>query len=40
MRTVLRVENLEKFYKTKGSITKAVNHINFEVEDAAYIGIM
>ena len=40
MRTVLRVENLEKFYKTKGSITKAVNHINFEVEEGEYIGIM
>lgn len=40
MRTVLRVENLEKFYKTKGSITRAVNHISFEVEEGEYIGIM
>ncbi|MGI6069703.1 MAG: ABC transporter ATP-binding protein [Blautia sp.] len=40
MNTVLKVENLEKFYKNKGSITKAVNHISFEVESGEYIGIM
>lgn len=40
MNTILRVENLEKYYKTKGSITKAVNHISFEVEEGEYIGIM
>ncbi|MCQ4637095.1 ABC transporter ATP-binding protein [Anaerovorax odorimutans] len=40
MRTVLRVENLEKFYKNKGSLTKAVNHISFEVQQGEYVGIM
>ena len=40
MSTVLNVVNLEKFYKNKGSITKAVNHIGFEVEEGEYIGIM
>ena len=36
MSTVLNVVNLEKFYKNKGSITKAVNHIGFEVEEGEY----
>lgn len=40
MDTVLKVENLEKFYKNKASITKAVNKISFEVERGEYIGIM
>lgn len=40
MNTVLRVENLEKFYKNKSSLTKAVNRISFEVEEGEYIGIM
>lgn len=40
MSTVLKAENLEKFYKNKGSITKAVNRISFEVEEGEYIGIM
>lgn len=40
MAEVLRVENLEKFYKNKGSVTKAVNHISFEVEKGEYLGIM
>ena len=40
MSTVLNVVNREKFYKNKGSITKAVNHIGFEVEEGEYMGIM
>ena len=40
MNPVLKVENLQKFYKTKGSVTKAVDHISFEVERGEYIGIM
>ncbi len=40
MRTVLKVENLQKFYKSKGAVTKAVNNISFEVEQGEYIGIM
>lgn len=28
---VLRVENLQKFYKTIGTVTKAVNNISFKV---------
>lgn len=40
MKTVLKVENLQKFYKTKGVVTKAVDNISFEVEQGEYIGIM
>ncbi len=40
MKTVLTVDNLEKFYKNKGNITKAVNHISFEVQEGEYVGIM
>ncbi|MCB6607235.1 ABC transporter ATP-binding protein [[Clostridium] symbiosum] len=40
MNPILTVNNLEKFYKNKGSLTRAVNHISFEVEKGEYIGIM
>lgn len=40
MSAILQVENLEKFYKYKGNVTKAVNRISFEVEEGEYIGIM
>ena len=40
MKHILKVENLQKFYKSKGSITKAVDNISFEVEQGEYIGIM
>ena len=40
MDTVLRVENLQKYYKTKGAVTKAVDNISFEVQRGEYIGIM
>lgn len=40
MSTILKVDNLEKFYKNKGNVTKAVNRISFEVEEGEYIGIM
>ena len=40
MDTILKVRDLEKFYKNKGSLTKAVNHISFDVQSGEYIGIM
>lgn len=40
MSPVLKVENLQKFYKTKGAVTKAVDQVSFEVEQGEYIGIM
>ena len=40
MDTVLKVDNIEKFYGSKGNITKAINGISFEVKNGEYIGIM
>ena len=40
METILKVENLQKYYGGKGNITKAVDNISFEVEKGEYIGIM
>lgn len=40
MKTILEVEQLEKYYGGKGNITKAVNNISFSVDEGEYIGIM
>lgn len=40
MKIVLDVKNLQKFFKNKGSLTKAVNNISFNVCKGEYIGIM
>lgn len=40
MNPVLKVENLQKYYKSKGAVTKAVDNISFEVQQGEYIGIM
>lgn len=40
MDTILRVQNIEKYYGNKGNITKAVDDISFEVEKGEYMGIM
>ncbi len=40
MSKILKVKNIEKYYKNKGSLTKAVDNISFEVENGEYIGIM
>lgn len=40
MKTILRVENLEKYYGSKGNITKAIDNISFEIAEGEYVGIM
>ncbi len=40
MSKILKVSNIEKYYKNEGSLTKAVDNISFEVESGEYIGIM
>lgn len=40
MNIILKVSNLTKVYKNKGSQTRAVDDISFEVESGEYIGIM
>ena len=37
---ILKVENLDKYYGNKGSITKAVNNISFNVHKGEFVGIM
>lgn len=40
MTKVLEVKNIEKYYKNKGSLNKAVDGISFDVNEGEYIGIM
>lgn len=40
MNTILKVQNLQKYYGGKGNITKAIDNISFTVEEGEYIGIM
>ncbi|MGL5675086.1 MAG: ABC transporter ATP-binding protein [Cellulosilyticaceae bacterium] len=37
---LLEVKNIQKYYGNKGSVTKAIHDISFEVEEGEYIGIM
>ncbi len=38
--TILKVENIQKYYGNKGNVTKAVDNISFSVEKGEFIGIM
>lgn len=40
MSTVLKVTNVEKYYGTKGSLTKALDDISLSVESGEFVGIM
>ncbi|WP_042274312.1 ABC transporter ATP-binding protein [[Clostridium] dakarense] len=40
MNKILKVKNAGKYYRNRGSLTKAVDNISFEVENGEYIGIM
>ena len=40
MDTVLRIENIEKYYGNKSNLTKAVDRISLEVEKGEFVGIM
>ena len=40
MSSVLKVDNIEKYYGSKANLTKAIERISFEVEEGEYIGIM
>ena len=40
MSSVLKVENIEKYYGSRANLTKAIDRISFEVEKGEYIGIM
>lgn len=40
MNTVLEVVDVEKYYGNKGSLTKALDKISFEVQEGEFVGIM
>ena len=40
MGNILKVKNVEKYYGTKTSLTKAINDISFEVEKGEFVAIM
>lgn len=40
MKTVLKVENIEKYYGSRGNITKAVDTISFNVQEGEFVGVM
>ena len=40
MGTLLRIQDIEKYYGSKSYITKAVDHISFEVQKGEFLGIM
>lgn len=40
MEKLLRVEDIQKYYKSKSNVTKAVDNISFEVGQGEYVGIM
>ena len=38
--TILRVDDIQKFYGNKGNLTKAIDHISFSVHKGEFLGIM
>ena len=40
METILRIDNIEKYYGNKSSLTKAIDNISFEVEKGEFVSIM
>lgn len=40
MKTLLKIEDIEKYYGAKSYVTKAVDHISFDVKEGEFLGIM
>ena len=40
METILKIEDIEKYYGNKSCLTKAIDHISFEVKKGEFISIM
>lgn len=40
METILRIDNIEKYYGNKSSLTKAIDNISFEVDKGEFVAIM
>ncbi len=37
---ILKVDDIQKYYGNKESITKAVDHISFSIDKGEFVGIM
>ena len=37
---ILKVDDVQKYYGNKGSVTKAIDHLSFSVEKGEFLGIM
>lgn len=40
METILKLENIEKYYGNEGNVTKALDDVSFQVKEGEFIGIM
>ena len=40
MENILKVEKIEKYYGSRSSLTKAIDHLSFEVEKGEFVAIM
>ncbi|WP_455616247.1 ABC transporter ATP-binding protein [Eisenbergiella sp.] len=40
METILKIENIEKYYGNEGNVTKALDDVSFQVKEGEFIGIM
>ena len=40
MNKVLEVKDIEKYFGNKGNVSKAINHISFDVKQGEFVGIM
>ncbi|MPM20214.1 Bacitracin export ATP-binding protein BceA [bioreactor metagenome] len=40
MNSILKVENIEKYYGNKENITKAIDDISFRIDEGEFVGIM
>lgn len=40
MENILKIENIEKYYGSRSSLTKAIDNISFEVEKGEFVAIM
>ncbi|MPQ43343.1 ABC transporter ATP-binding protein [Clostridium tarantellae] len=40
MKTILNVDNIEKYYGNKSNVTKAIDNISFKINQGEFVGIM
>lgn len=39
-KTILKTDNVQKYYGNKGVVTKAIDNISFEIKEGEFVGIM